>query len=62
MTMGGYEFVFSGCLRQSLILVVRFLLVVVVLMGIETRALLGVGCMSVFYGVYLGSSAHIRRL
>jgi len=42
--MGGYEFDFSGCLRRSLILVVRFLLVVIVLMGIETRALLGVVC------------------
>lgn len=36
---------------------VRFLLVVVVLVGIETRFLLGVVCigvvcMSVFYGVY----------
>jgi hypothetical protein len=31
-------------------------------MGVEGMAWLGVVCMSVFYGVYFGCSAYIRRL
>jgi hypothetical protein len=42
--------------------VVMFILVVVVLMGVESRVWLGVVCMSVFYGVYFGCSAYIRYM
>jgi len=34
----------------------------VVLMGIEGRSWLIVGCMGVFYGVYFRCSAYIRRI
>jgi len=60
--MGDYGFVFSGCLRRSLILVVRFIFVVVVLMDVESNGWLGVVCMCIFYDVYFGCSAYIRRL
>jgi len=36
--------------------------VVVVLMGVEVRFWLGDACIGVFYGVYFGCSAYIRRL